>query len=301
MHFLARVTYCIITVSALLLAPISAPAFAAAELILEVELRGAYEDNVIGILSDQQKTTSTTGSTRAGASFAAAGKQGYGGSGSTSPYLGTSTSSTQQSGDYSFSALADLGMSASMTRDTAFFIIGSIENTTYSRYSDFDSTITGVSAGFVATAGPLLFVKTGAFGRLKFFGDSERDSSAFGGALELKQRFFTWLELKEAYEYENNQADSAFFSYTGHAARAGIGLQLYEGWLLNLGYTYLIRKYKEPADFEIASHLVSAGIRKTFFKNWNLTLGYAREMSSENLDNTRAANNIYTLGLLFSY
>jgi hypothetical protein len=91
------------------------------------------------------------------------------------------------------------------------------------------------------------------------------------------------------------------FQLTGHAARAEIGFRFYESWMVNLGYTYLIKEYEEPTGFEITSHLVSAGIRKAFFKNWHGTLGYAREMSSENLNNTRTANNIYSIGILFSY
>ena len=298
MRFMPGVKYFVIAWGLILIMAPFVPAYADVGLILDVELRGVYEDNVVGILSDQQKASQPSGGARAASSVTGAGQQGPGKSSNASPYLG---SSTQNNDDYVLEVVADLGITATMTPDTALFIIGSVENATYSRYSDFNSTIAGLNTGFAAGLGPIFLVKFLAFVRMKEFGDSQRDGSAYGGMVELKQRFTPWLDLKEAYEYEKNHADATFFSYTGHAAKAGIGFRLSESWMLNLGYTYLLREYEEPADFAVTSHAISAGIRKTFFKNWHLTAGYAREMSSENLNNTRSTNNSYSIGVLFTH
>jgi hypothetical protein len=299
MRLMPGVKYLVIAWGLILIIAPFVPANADVGLILDVELRGAYEDNVVGILSDQQQASQTTGGSRATSSATGAAQQrGPGGTSSTAPYYG---STTQKNEDYVLEVVADLGLTATVTKDAALFIVGNVENATYSRYSDFNSTIAGLNTGFAAGLGPVLFVKSLAFLRMKEFGNSLRDGSAYGGIVELKQRITPWLSLKEAYEYEKNHADAAFFSYTGHAARVGIGFKFYESWMLNLGYTYLVREYEEPAGFRVTAHLISAGIRKTFFKDWHLTAGYTREMSSENLNSTRSTNNIYSIGILYSY
>ena len=298
MRFIRNVNFLTITGGLFLVVALSVPAHAGVGLILDVELRGMYEDNVVGILSDQQQASMAANGLPAVSSTAGAAKQGPGGPGNSSPYLG---SSSKTYGDYSLVIAADLGLTAPVTLDTALFMIGSVENASYNRYSDFNSTIAGVNAGFTMSLGPVFLIKSLAFARIKEFGDPERDSSSYGGIIELKQRLSPRFCIREAYEFEKNNADTAYFSYTGHAGRAGLGYTLAESWMLNLGYTYLIREYKEPSGFAVTSHLMSADVRKSFFRNWRVTVGYARELSSENLNSTRAVNNIYSTSLLYSY
>lgn len=298
MRLIFQVNFLAIAGGLFLVIALAGQAHADIGLILDAELRGVYEDNVVGILSDQQQASMAGTGPPAASSTANAAKQGPGGPGNSSPYLG---SSSQTYGDYSMVIAADVGLTAPVTSDTALFLIGSLENASYSRYSDFNSTIAGVNAGFAMSLGPVFLVKSLAFARIKEFGDPERDSSSYGGILELKQRLSPRLSIREAYEFEKNNADTAYFSYTGHAGRAGLGYTLAESWMLNLGYTYLIREYKEPSGFAVTSHLMSADVRKSFFRNWRVTVGYARELSSENLNSTRAVNNIYSTSLLYSY
>jgi hypothetical protein len=296
MHFIRTANVLAIAWGLFLVNAASIPAYAGLELILDVELRGVYEDNVVGILSDQQQASVAANGPR-GMTAAAAG-QGPGGSGNTSPYLG---SNSQAYGDYSLVLAADVGFTAPATPDTALFIIGSLENTSYSRYSDFNSTIAGVNAGFVMNLGPVFLLKPLVFARIKEFGDPERNGNSYGGMLELKQRLSPHLSLREAYEFEKNHAATAYFSYTGHAGKAGLGYAFGENWMLNLGYTHLIREYEEPSGFAVTSQRISADIRKSFLKHWRVIIGYAQELSSENLSNTRSIDNIYSASLLYSY
>jgi hypothetical protein len=267
---------------------------AKAEMFYDVEVKTIYEDNVTGLLSDQRTPVSMP----SGATVTAAGFGPGGGSGGTPPYLG---SSTQSNGDFSVMVAADLGGSTDLNADTLLFAKAQLQHSSYSTYQDLDSTIAGAAAGITRQLGTVLSARLTAAGRLKAFGDSQRNSTGYSGILELKQRITPLVWFREGYEYERNNADTALFSYTGNSVWAGLGYGLSDTWTLSLGYTYLVREYEEPAGFKITSHSVSTGIRKELSRTWHVAAGYERAMSTANSDGARSTNNIYSVSVLYWY
>ena len=180
------------------------------------------------------------------------------------------------------------------------FLKGSADHTAYSTYSTFDSTIAGVSAGidkdFTDThSARLLF-----FGKEKRFEDSLRNSTAYGGAVSLRQRLFPVFWLRESLEYEKNSADSPLFSYTGRSAGVTAGYMITKKTLITAGYSVLVREYEEPALSEMTAKTVSLGLERTLSQTWSASAGIDRQESE--IDGSSATvNNIVSLAIRYGY
>jgi len=289
----AAITGCVI----LLLYIIIIPA-AQAEIFYDVAIKGTYEDNVVGLLSDKRGGTAavpaTTGPGMMGAVMVPGGPGGMGGN--TPQDTGV-----QSKSDFSMNLFADIGGSTEIVSGTFAFLIGSAQHTFYNSFTEFDSTIGGLSAGVDKKLGDIVTARLAINGSIKRYRDSVRDSSAFGPAVTFKERFTPSVWLKESYYYEKNNADSALFTYKGNSVGIWAGYLVLPKTTLLLGYNYLVRDYDEPSDFQVTAHTVSAGVEQELAKRWFVAAQYDHQRSDSNVPGTNTTDNIASLGLRYSY
>jgi hypothetical protein len=268
-----------------------APA-ADAGIYYNIAIKGAYEDNVVGLLSD--KRGNTAGMTGAGGGPVMAAMGGMGS-------LYTGGSSTTSTGDTSIDLLADLGASRTIADDTSLFVAGSVERQSYSSFTQFNSTIGGLSVGLNKAFGDRVTARAAINGMLKRFGDSQRDSTAYGASVAVKEQLSASFWLKESYAYEKDSADTALFSYNGNAVSILAGRVILPKTTALLGYSYLVRTYDEPSGFKVTANTVSAGLEYELMKEWFIDAHYDRQASDSNLPGTSSTDNLFSVGVRYSY
>lgn len=233
---------------------------ASGELILDVGVKGIYEDNINGSPVDADKK-----------------------------------------GDFYTTISAGVGGYTKVADDTYLFLRGDAASYLYSKYDDLNATIAGISAGVYKELGDILSAQIALKGKIKEFKGEPRDSNAYGGTFELKQQVTRKFWIKEGYEYERNDADSALFSYKGHSVGIWSGYLITPQTMFNLGYSYLTRKYEDSSGFKTKSHTVSVGVVRELIKKVYVNIGYDRQFNDSNVSNTDYKNNIYTIGVTYSF
>ena len=283
-----------------ILASLSLAITSAAEagIFYDIELKGTYETNVVGLLSDNRGGSSgMSASAGPGMSNAMGGNPNMGGHGSN--YTGSSSSTSNS--DTSIDLSADLGNSWSVADDTNVFLAGSAERANYSSFTEFNATIGGLSAGVQKGFGNSILARFAVNGAVKRYGDSQRDSSAYGAVLKVKEQLGPSFWLREGYAYEKNSADSALFSYNGNGVNIWAGFLVAPQTTVLAGYNYLVRDFDEPVGFKITAQTLSLGLEQGFTKNWFLDAQYDHQASDSNEAGTSATDNVLSLGLRYSY
>ncbi len=224
-------------------------------LILNVGVKGTYEDNISGSDVDKQ-------------------------------------------GDFYTTLSASVGGYTKVADETFLFLRGDIANYLYSKYDDRNASIFGVSAGLHKKLGDALSAQIAIKSKLKEFNEEPRDSSSLGGTFELKQQLTPKFWIKEGYEYENNNANSAFFNYRGHSVGIWSGYMISPETMLNIGYSYFTCKYEDASGFRTKSNTISVGAVRELVKKVYLNLGYDRQFTVSNTDYN---NNIYTVSVTYSF
>jgi hypothetical protein len=295
-----------------LLLLVSGPAAAEAGMFFDVEIRGIYEDNVVGLLSDSTSGNTTQPgamSARTSAVKAAAGRGGMGqgsgpgGSGGAGAGPGGNAevgSGTTKNRDTAVDLFADLGGTTAVTRDMDLFLAGSIERIAYSTFTEFSSTTGGLTTGITQRFGPVFSARLAVSGSVKNYDDRDKDASAYLAGAKLKQRVGD-LWLLEGYEYEKNHAESSFYSYTGRTAKVSLGYLLLKRTTVLAGYSYLVRRYNEPADFWERAWTTWGGLEWEAFDKWFLVLEYDRRKSDTTVPGTSTTDNIISAGVRYSY
>lgn len=284
----------------LILCFLAFPGKTAAGLILDAELRLTYEDNVVGLLSDQQKSGVSTGAgTTGGMVMPAAGMGGMGGG--KNRYTGSSSGASQSPGDFSAALFAEAGGYRDAGMDSAIFAKGFASHTSYGTYTDLDATIGGVSAGVTTNFSNTVSGRAAILGKVKRFGDSARDSDSYGGNLGLKEKLRPTFWLREFGEYEKNSADDPVFSYTGTTIGIGAGYAFTRKTFATLGYSYLVQKYDEPSGAEITTNTAFLSTEWSLMKDWAVGGEYDLQISKESTTGTSTTNNIFSLALRYSY
>jgi hypothetical protein len=279
----------------------SFPAQVFAGLILDAELRFTYEDNVVGLLSDQQKgTVGGGGGTTGGMAMKAAGMGGVMGGGNNR-YTGSGSGSSQSPGDFSAALSAEAGGYRDVGSDASLFVKGFASQTAYDTYTDLNSTIGGVSAGISASVSDSVSTRLAVLGKIKRFGDSQRNSNAYGGNLSVKEKLTPLFWLREFGEYEKNNADNSAFSYTGTTIGMGAGYALTKKTLFSVGYSYLVQKYDEPAGADLTTNSVFLNVEQDVSKHWALSGEYNRQLSKENISGSSTTNDIFSVAVRYSY
>jgi len=279
-------------ISSLLLLSVFSGTRAFAGMTLDVELRGTYEDNVVGLLSDKGGGKGNGGSPMmALAAPLDAGKSG----------MGPSKSGAQSTGDFSTTLSASIGNSRDVTESLSLFVIGFVDHTSYSTYGEFDSTIGGITGGMNRELGDKLSARFAVNGKIKRFDDTAMNSTAFSGSLSLKERINPRIWLKEGYEYEKNNADTSSFSYTSNSISVRAGFVPTKKVLLTAGYGYLTRNYDDPAVATLTSHTISAGIERELSARWSVDAAYDRQLSYTSQPGTSSTDNILSAGIRYGY
>lgn len=271
-----------------------------AGLILDAELRLQYEDNVVGLLSDQQRGGVSTGAgTAGGMAMLASGMGGTGGG--KSNYTGSSSGSSQSPGDFSATLFAEAGGYQDVGRDAEVFAKGFASHTSYDTYTDLNSNIGGASTGISVILSDLLSTRMSVLGKIKRFDDSQRNSTAYAGNLSLKEKLTPSFWLREFGQYEKNSADTSVFSYTGTTIGIDASYAFTTKTRATLGYSYLFQKYDEPSGAEMKTQTAYVSAEQTVRKNWAVSGEYDLQLSKENVTGTSATNNIFSLALRYSY
>jgi hypothetical protein len=271
-----------------------------AGLILDAELRLTYEDNVVGLLSDQQKGGASPGAgTTGGMGMSAPGMGGMG-SGKNN-YTGSGSGSSQSPGDFSATLFAEAGGYQEVGINSAVFAKGFASHTSYDKYTDLDATIGGVSAGVTTNFSSSVSGRAAVLAKVKRFGDSARDSNAYGGNLGLKEKLSPLFWLREFGEFEKNNADQSVFSYTGTTIGIGAGYAFTRKIAAMLGYSYLVQKYDEPSGAELTTNTAFLSTEWSLMKNWAVGGEYDLQISKESVTGTSMTNNILSLAVRYSY
>lgn len=290
----------ILPVLSLILAMVSVPSVASAGLILGAEVRMSYEDNVVGLLSDKQSGLGggmTGGGTmmRASTMGGMGGTSGMGGTGSGQ----TQYTGSQSTGDFSSTISAEAGGYTDFGVDTAFFAKGFAQNTTFSKFTEFNSTIVGASTGANVIVADGLSGQLTLFGKLKNYGDTNRNSDAYGASISFKQKTLPALWFQERVEYEDNRATSPSFNYAGTSIGITAGYEVTETLLLTPGYSYLVQNYNNVGS-KLITNTASLGLEKRLAKAWSVGGEYDMQISKPD-GGTSATDNIYSLALRYSY
>lgn len=274
---------------------------AQAEIFYDAAIKGAYEDNVVGLLSDKRGGYAgmpyTNGYNYSGMMMAQGMGPGSMGMGGNVPQ----DTGTQSKSDTSINLFADIGSSTKINPDTALFLIGSAQHTSYSTYTRFDYTIGGLSTGIYREFGDVFSGKFAINGGIKRYQDSQRNSSAYGATLSLKERITPIFWLRETYDYEQNNADSPLFTYSGNSGSIWAGLSATPGTTFLLGYNYLVRDYNEPSGFKVTASTISLGVEHELVKKWYIDARYDHQISDSNVPGTNTTDNIISLGLRYNY
>ena len=271
-----------------------------AGLLLDAELRLQYEDNVVGLLSDQQKSSVSTGAGMSGGTVMQASSMGGMGGGKNN-YTGSSSGSSQSPGDFSATLYAEAGGYQDVGRDAEVFAKGFASHTSYDTYTDLNSNIGGVNTGISVILSDLLSTRVSVLGKIKRFDDSQRNSTAYAGNLSLKEKLTPSFWLREYGQYEKNSADTSVFSYTGTMIGMEAGYAVMKKTRATLGYSYLVQKYDEPSGAEMKTQTAYVSAEYTVRKNWAVSGEYDLQLSKENVTGTSATDNIFSLALRYSY
>ena len=271
-----------------------------AGLLLDAELRLQYEDNVVGLLSDQQKGGVSTGAGMSGGTAMQARSMGGMGNGKNN-YTGSSSGSSQSPGDFSATLYAEAGGYQDVGRDAEVYAKGFASHTSYDKYTDLNSNIGGVSTGISVILSDLLSTRMSILGKIKRFDDSQRNSTAYAGNLSVKERLTPLFSLREFGQYEKNSADTSVFSYTGTTIGMEAGYAFTKKTHATLGYSYLVQKYDEPSGAEMKTQTAYVSAEQTVWKNWAVSGEYDLQLSKENVTGTSATDNIFSLALRYSY
>ncbi len=277
---------------------------AQAEILYDAAIRGTYEDNVVGLLSDKRggyAGMSMYGPMTGSPGMMMMGPMGPMGGPYQSYYPGTGTGTQTNKSDYSVNLFADLGGATKITPDASLFLIGSAQHTSYNTFTEFDYTIGNLSTGIYKEFGDVLSAKVAINGSIKRYDVSQRDSWAYGATLLLKEWLTRALWLKESYNYEKNEAHSSFFTYQSNSVGIWAGFLATRQTTLLLGYTYFVYDYEQPSGFRVTSNTFSLGIEHGFTKNWYVDGHYDRQISDSNVPGTHTTDNIFSVGLRYSY
>lgn len=208
----------------------------------------------------------------------------------------------KKDGDFYSTLSVTVGGFREIEEATRFIVIkGGVEVYSYNTYDELSAINGFVSAGIYRRYNESLSSFVTFNGEARDYEDDDRDSIAAGVTLEFKEQITGRFWLKQAYEYEVNDATSGLFSYTAHAIGVWAGIAASSRAFFGLGYGYLDRAYDSPADYESQSHTLSFFTELLLVPTVFLVAGYDRQWYTiANPDGT-FDNTITTIGLQYSY
>jgi hypothetical protein len=282
---------------------------ARADMYLTVEVLESYNDNVVGLTADNRtgSISGTGGSIISPSAPGGAGSRGgLPGTGSGGTSDGTSgstgTPTITDEGDFSTNLYAKIGYEGGLGRALAAFAEGSVDYARYNTYSDFNYTIATAGAGLLWRSADWFSAKITARAKTKDYGNDLRDGNAYGGALSFRERFSPLFWSRQFYEVEQNNADSADYTYFGQTAGIDLGFDVTDSSTLIAGYSYALRDYNGAEPFiKVTSQIASLVWLTDITRSWGISAIYEHEWDDSTVPGTAVASNIYTLGLRYSY
>jgi len=269
---------------------------ARAEMILDAELRLNYESNVVGLLSEQRTNAGTGRNGGPPGPMMAPGQPGTG----MAPG-GMSGAGSQTKGDVSSSLSAEVGESRDVNDITLVFAKVFAGHTAYDTYTDFNTTVAGAGAGLDLFLSEYASARIMALGKIKRFGDHQRDSEAFGWNLSFKEQFSRLVWFREFAEYEQSEARNELFSYNGTKIGAEVGYQVARKDALTLGFSYLDQMYEDPPSAELKTRTLYLSGEHRIAKSWSVAVEYDVQSSSTNDENGTATDKIFSMALRYNY
>jgi hypothetical protein len=270
-----------------------------ADLFYDVAIRGTYESNVVALLSDERGGTASTPSPMGPMMTSAA--QMFPGMGPRMSGGVPQNLVSQSKSDTSLNLFADIGGSTQIASGTYAFLLASAQHTSYSTFTDLDSTIGGLSVGLTKRLGDVFSARIEMVGSIKRYSGSLRDGSAYGPAITLKEQIAPLFWLKQGYFYEKNNADEPSFSYTANSASIWGGYLVLPKLTVLVGYNYLKRSYEGSSDFQLTAQTGSVGLQYEFLERWFIDTQYDNQRSDSNVPGTGSTDNILSLGVRYSY
>jgi hypothetical protein len=203
-------------------------------------------------------------------------------------------------GDFSTNIGVDAGYSHDLGDITTLLLLAGVEHTAYSTYTQFNFTIAALSAGVAVSLTDDLTGKVILRDAVKRFNNGDRSANALGASLSLRERFTPTFWLKGVYSFEQNNADLSLDSYAGNSYGIWAGYALTAKITAGLGFSYLTRDFKS-SQFRLTSKTASADVTWDFYGNWSVNAGFDHELGDSNVPGSATTDNIYSVGLLYSY
>jgi hypothetical protein len=279
---------------------------AQAELILGAEFRVTVEDNIVGLLSGNTGASGIGGGGGAmGAPMVGAGGMGFGGgpgSGTGSGSGNYTGSGSLSPGDISVTAAMELGGIMEQRNNLSFFAKSFAERTDYQTYSEYDSSIAGVTAGMIAWSRGILSLRVAGFDKIRRYdNDPDRDGTEYGGSASLKQLVTDKLWLREAAEYETYRASRQDFSYRGTTARFTTGYDLTDDLFATAGYGFQAQHYQDSAATALRTRTAALGMDYALTYHWSTILLYERQTTDAGTSDVVTRNNMVSLAIRWDY
>lgn len=214
----------------------------------------------------------------------------------------TPTKANQLSDNYlslNTSAVYFTPLDAAQTR----YFIGQVGafSSSYNKFGNLNSSMLVASTGLWQQLSPIWSGQVTGRGFTRSTKQSDRDSSGFGGTLEIKNQLSPTLWVKGVADYEDSKANLGTFSYTGKTYGVNMGYQPREKTFFNLGYSQAVRDFKSLAPFRATTQTLFADASQQLAKNWYLNVGYAFARNDSNVAGTAYTNHMLSAGLSFSY
>lgn len=310
-----------------------APRETAARLILDAEIRVTTEDNIVGLLtggdnssSDATSDGGTTGGGSTGGSSGGAGG-GPGGGGPAVSSVATKSSAQHVTGngtrsaggpggpggndtgagpdapsDLSVTIAAAFGASVDVGDALSLFAKGFAERTDYDEHYEYDRSVAGATAGLTVFWGNRLSVRLSGVDKIKRYdNDPDRDCTIYGGSVAMKQKLLPALWIRESAEYETGRAASPEFSYRGTILRFTAGYDLTDRVLVAAGYRFQTQHYQDAWATALRTGASFVSIDYLFTRRWSTGFLYERETTAPGTYDTITRNNICSLSLRFTY
>lgn len=185
---------------------------------------------------------------------------------------------------------------------TRYFIgqVGAM-STSYNTYNNLDGSALMACAGLYQQLAPSWSAQFMGRGFSRYTRQTTRDSTGYGGTLELKKQFTQSLWVKGIADYENNAAHLASYSYNGKTWGLNLGYMPLADTFVNAGFSRNNRDFKTPVPFSTSTQTLFVELAQKLAKNWYLNGGYASMKNDSNYAGTAYTNHVLSLGVSCSY
>lgn len=185
---------------------------------------------------------------------------------------------------------------------TRYFIgqVGAMSSS-YNTYNNLDSSALILSGGLYQQLSSTWSGQIMGRGFSRYTRQTTRDSTGYGGTLEIKKQLSQTVWVKGVVDYEDNAANLSTFSYTGKTYGLNLGYLPLKDTFVNFGYSHNNRDFKSVLPFRTATQTLFIEASQRLAKNWYLNGGYASMKNDSNYAGTAYTNHVLSVGVSCSY